>query len=118
MSQLEFTGLLRSGEARLHDATNFSLAAESRFDLAYNAAHSLSLAALRWHGYRSGNRYVVFQVLPHTIGVGPEIWRVLAKCHDCRNVAEYEGYFEIDEQLLKDLLKATHVLLACVQALK
>lgn len=98
MNQLEFSGLLRSGEARLNDATNISLAAESRFDLAYNAAHSLSLAALRWHGYRSGNRYLVFQVLPHILGVGPEVWRVLGKCHDCHNVAEYEGYFEIDEQ--------------------
>lgn len=118
MHQQEFTGLLRSGEARLQDATNTSLAAESRFDLAYNAAHSLSLAALRWHGYRSGNRYLVFQVLPHTIGVGPEVWRVLAKCHDCRNVAEYEGYFEIDEQLLKDLLIATQILLTRVKLLK
>ncbi len=118
MNQLEFSGLLRSGEARLHDAANPSLAAESSFDLAYNAAHSLSLAALRWHGYRSSNRYLVFQVLPHTIGVGPEIWRVLAKCHDCRNVAEYEGYFEIDEQLLKDLLTATQTVLARVSSLK
>ena len=63
INQLEFSGLLRSGEARLHDAANPSLAAESQFDLAYNAAHSLSLAALRWHGYRSSNRYLVFQVL-------------------------------------------------------
>ena len=39
MNQLEFSGLLRSGEARLHDAANPSLAAESQFDLAYNAAH-------------------------------------------------------------------------------
>ena len=118
MNQLEFSGLLRSGEARLHDATNIALAAESRFDLAYNAAHSLSLAALRWHGYRSGNRYLVFQSLPHTLGVGPEIWRVLAKCHVCRNVAEYEGYFEIDEQLLKDLLRSTQILFARVSSLK
>ncbi len=104
MNELEFSGLLRSGKARLHDATNPSLAEESQFDLAYNAAHSLSLAALRWHGYRCNNRYLVFQVLPHTLGIGPEVWRVLAKCHDSRNLAEYEGYFEIDEQLLKDLL--------------
>jgi hypothetical protein len=118
MNQLEFSGLVRSGEARLHDATKTSLAAESRFDLAYNAAHSLSLAALRWHSYRSGNRYLVFQTLPHTLGVGPEVWRVLAKCHDCRNVAEYEGYFEVDEQLLKELLTATHVLFSLVSSLK
>ncbi len=118
MNPSEFAGLLRSGQTRLHDASNTSLSAESRFDLAYNAAHSLSLAALRWHGYRSGNRYLVFQALPHTTGVGPEVWRVLAKCHDCRNIAEYEGYFEIDDQLLKDLLKATHTLLNRVSSLK
>jgi len=118
MNQLEFSGLLRSGKARLHDAANPSLAAESQFDLAYNAAHSLSLAALRWHGYRSGNRYLVFQVLPYTLGVGSEVWRVLAKCHDWRNIAEYEGHFDMDEQLLKDLLTATQVLLARVSALK
>ncbi len=117
-NELEFSGLLRSGEARLHDAANSSLAAESQFDLAYNAAHSLSLAALRWHGYRCNNRYLVFQVLPHTLGIGPEVWRVLAKCHDSRNLAEYEGYFEVDEQLLKDLLAATQTLLARVNSLK
>lgn len=111
MSSQEFDGLLHSGRTRLNDATNTSLSAESRFDLAYNAAHSLSLAALRWHGYRTTKRYLVFQALPHTIGAGPEIWRVLDKCHHCRNIAEYEGYFEVDEQLLKDLLNATQILL-------
>ena len=60
----------------------------------------------------------MFQVLPHTLGVGPEVWRVLAKCHDSRNLAEYEGYFEIDERLLKDLLAATQTLLARVNSLK
>jgi hypothetical protein len=43
----EVGGLLRSGEARLADATKQSLSLESRFDLAYNAAHALALAALR-----------------------------------------------------------------------
>lgn len=118
MNQLEFAGMLRSGQTRLIDAANVTLAVESRFDLAYNAAHSLSLAALRWHGYRSNNRYVVFQVLPHTVGLGPEVWRVLAKCHERRNIAEYEGYLEIDDQLLKDLLTATQTLLAQVNSLE
>lgn len=110
-NQTEFCGLVRSGSARLVDAENQSLAIESRFDLAYNAAHSLSLAALRWHGYRSGNRYLVFQVLPHTLELGPEVWRILAKCHDRRNVAEYEGYLEIDDRMLGELLLATRMLL-------
>ncbi|HSX20803.1 MAG TPA: hypothetical protein VLG38_06770 [Gammaproteobacteria bacterium] len=118
MDQLEFTGLLRSGRSRLNDAMNIALAIESRFDLAYNAAHSLSLAALRWHGYRAGNRYVVFQVLPHTIGVGPDVWRVLSKCHDCRNLAEYEGYLDIDNRLLNDLLEAAQTVLKHVHLLE
>lgn len=63
----EIAGLLRTGRARLVDAGNTSLALESRFDLAYNAAHALCLAALRAKGYRAGNRYIVFQVLPHTL---------------------------------------------------
>ena len=52
----EFAGLQRSGLARLHDAANAGLSLEGRFDLAYNAAHALCLAALRWHGYRAANR--------------------------------------------------------------
>ncbi len=111
MDEAEFNGLLNSGKARLKDACNTELAEESRFDLAYNAAHSLALAALRQNGYRSSNRYIVFQVLPETTGLGQEVWRVLAKCHDKRNSAEYEGYLEIDERLLKDLIKATKLLL-------
>jgi hypothetical protein len=86
--QGEIDGLLRSGEARLADAKNSSNALESRFDLAYGAAHALSLAALRLRGYRPNKaRFVVFQALPHTLGLGPEIWRVLDKSHARRNAA-------------------------------
>jgi hypothetical protein len=102
----EVEGLKRSGLARLADAGKASLALESRFDLAYNAAHALCLAALRWPGYRSGNRYIVFQLLPQTLDLGPEVWRVLSKCHDVRNKGEYEGQLMIDERLVADLLVA------------
>ena len=102
----EFAGLQRMGLARLQDAQKPDLAVESRFDLAYNAAHALCLAALRWHGYRSGNRFIVFQLLPHTLGLGPEVWRVLSKCHDARNLREYEGMLEVDTRLVTDLITA------------
>jgi hypothetical protein len=61
---------------------------EGRFDLVYNATHALCLAARRRSGYRPSNRYVVFQVLPHTLGVGPEVWRVLDRGHTIRNRGE------------------------------
>jgi len=109
--QSELSGLLQLGKARFKDAGNSTLAVESRFDLAYNAAHSLALAALRCKGYRSTNRYIIFQVLPHTADLGSEVWRVLAKCHERRNAAEYEGYLEIDDRLLSDLMVATQTLL-------
>ena len=111
----EFAGLLRSGLARLKDARNTTLAPESRFDLAYNAAHSLSLAALRRLGYRFANRYIVFQVLQHTLGLGPEVWRVLDKCHNTRNLGEYEGMLDVDERLVKDLVVATAAVSRAIQ---
>lgn len=102
----EFAGLVRSGLVRLKDAERESNSLDSRFDLAYSAAHALSLAALRHRGFRSSKRYIVFQVLPDTLGLGPEVWRVLSKAHDTRNRTEYEGAIDIDERLLADLIKA------------
>ena len=109
--QSEFDGLVRSGRARLKDARHDTLSLEGRFDLAYNAAHALSLAALRWHGYRSGNRYMVFQCLPHTLGVGPETWRLLTQCHNIRNTGEYEGFLDITEQVVRSLIEAADIVL-------
>ena len=113
----EFAGLQRMGMARLQDAQKTGLALESQFDLAYNAAHALCLAALRWHGYRSGNRFIVFQLLPHTLGLGPEVWRVLSKCHDARNLGEYEGMLEVDTRLVTDLITACQLVANKLSAL-
>ena len=101
----EIAGLLQSGIVRLRDAKNAALSRESRFDLAYNAAHALSLAALRRAGYRSGNRYLVFQYTQHTLALAAEQWRVLDQAHRKRNLAEYEGEIEIDDQLLEALIR-------------
>lgn len=83
------------------------LSLESRFDLAYNAAHALSLAALRYRGYRSESRYLVFQCLQHTINLPKEQWRVLDQVHRKRNLAEYEGDVDVDEQLVEALMRVT-----------
>lgn len=113
----EFAGLVKSASARLHDAANGSLSLESRFDLAYNAAHALCLAALRWHGFRAQHRYIVFQVLPDTLGLGPEVWRILAKAHDIRNLGEYEGDLNVDMRLVTDLLTAAQAVAEAVHSL-
>jgi hypothetical protein len=64
---LELARMLEMARTRLADAQVSSLSLEGRFTSAYNAAHAAALAALRWHGYRSENRYTVFQCLAHTV---------------------------------------------------
>lgn len=101
----EVTGLIQSGNIRLQDAQLESLSLESRFDLTYNAAHALSLAALRHFGYRSDNRYLVFQCLQHTLDLPSAKWRILDQAHRKRNLAEYEGFMDVDESLVASLVR-------------
>lgn len=89
----------------------------SRFDLAYNAAHALALTALRLQGYRSDKRYLVFQCLVHTTEVSKVAVRLLALCHERRNLAEYEGYMDEDEALLGQLIDSATALLNKVEVM-
>ena len=113
----EFAGMLQAGDRKLLDAQLEGLSEDSQFSLAYGAAHAFSLAALRWHGYRSDNRYLVFQVLEHTLNLSSAQWRVLDQCHRARNLAEYEGHLEVNAQLLKALIEITQEIQSRVKAL-
>ncbi len=115
--QNEFNGMIASAKARLQDSKLTGLSADSQFSLAYGTAHALSLAAMRWHGYRSDNRYLVFQCLEQTLGLETVKWRILDQCHKQRNLAEYEGHLEIAPQLLKELIEITEELLQRVESL-
>lgn len=114
----EFEGLVSSATDRLNDVLKGNLSFASRFDLTYNAAHALALAVLRYHGYRSDKRYLVFQCLPHTAGLSKLKTRIFALCHERRNLAEYEGHMDVDEQLLTELVLETKELLKVVGELK
>jgi hypothetical protein len=109
--------LAGSGRTRLKDASNRQLALESRFDLAYNASHAIALAALRWHGYRSENRYLVFQCLAHTLGFDAAKWRVLALAHERRNQSEYRGELNVDERLVAEIIAVARQALAAIEKL-
>lgn len=113
----EFAGMVKAGDAKLKDSQLAGLSEDSQFALAYGAAHAYSLAALRWHGYRSDSRYLVFQVLPHTLGLSNAKWRVLDKCHNARNLAEYEGHMDVNPQLLKELIRITQEIQGLVKGL-
>jgi hypothetical protein len=117
-AETEFNGLVTQAKSKLADVQRGKLSNESRFDLAYNAAHSFALAALRRKGYRPENkRFIVFQALPHTLGFDAADARVLSKCHDMRNLAEYAGQSEIDQKLLAELIAITVKLDAAVTRL-
>ncbi len=110
----EFEGLVKAAVDRLNDSQHEILSFASRFDLAYSAAHGLALAALRASGHRSDRRYLVFQCLVHTTNLNRTQIRIFSRCHDKRNLAEYEGHYETDEQLLAELIINTKTLLECV----
>jgi hypothetical protein len=114
----ELQELRKLADIRLHDAERNELAFENRFELAYGAAHALALFALRRLGYRSDNRYLVFQALVHTAGLAPASWRVLDKAHQRRNAVEYRGVLDKDERLLEELLQTTRRLRTAVDKLK
>jgi len=115
--QSEFNGMVLAAKVKLQDARLDGLSKDSQFTLSYAAAHALSLAALRWYGYRSDNRYLVFQCLQHTVEFSNAQWRVLDQCHQKRNIAEYEGHLDINDALLKELLKLTRLLYGKVTSL-
>lgn len=114
---LEATRMLAMARTRLSDAKLATLSLEGRFTSAYNAAHAAALAALRWHGYRSENRFTVFQCLTHTLGWPSSRWRVLDVAHNKRNLAEYEGHLEVELSTVTELCELVQDLLVEVQTL-
>lgn len=116
-TQSEIDGLLRSGHARLTDAQLKGLSLDSRFAFAYNAAHAFALAAQRWHGYRSENRYTVFQCLEQAVKLPSEQWRVLDQAYRKRNIAEYEGNPEVDLALVEAMIRVAREVASRVKAM-
>jgi hypothetical protein len=116
-NEMEVRRMLAMARTRLADAHLSGLSMDGRFIGAYNAAHAAALAALRWHGYRSDNRYVVFQCLAHTLNWSASRWRVLDLAHQKRNLAEYEGFLEIEESSITELCALVAELIADTERL-
>ena len=103
----EIANLVSRAETFLRDARNAGNSVESRFTLAYNAAHALALAALRSAGYRpssAGHRRIVFQALEFTAAAPKALSLALAQYHDRRNRIEYEGA-SVTAMEMTDLVK-------------
>jgi hypothetical protein len=116
-NEVEIERLLAMARSRLADAGQTNISLEGRFTSAYNAAHTAALAALRWHGYRSENRFTVFQSLTHTLNWPAPRWRVLDAAHQKRNMAEYEGFLEVEESAIVELCEVVAGLITDVARL-
>jgi hypothetical protein len=113
----EVQRMLLQARTRCADAQLAHVSVDGRFASIYGAAHAAALAALRWHGYRSENRFIVFQCLPHTLGWPAHRWRVLDAAHQKRNLAEYEGYLDIQESMVVEMVALVKELIADVDQL-
>ena len=116
-SALDVERLLAMAHKHLDDAKRESSSLEGRFISACSVGHAAGLAALRWHGYRSENRYLVFQTLQHTVGWTAVQWRQLDSAHNKRNLAEYEGYLEVEPSYVEGLIALVTLLLNDVKSL-
>lgn len=113
----EVQRMLMLARTRLADAQLAEVSVDGRFASVYGAGHAAALAVLRWHGYRSDNRFTVFQCLTHTLGWPAYRWRVLDAAHQKRNLAEYEGYLDIEESMVREMIDLVSVLVADVENL-
>ena len=116
-TEAEVGGMLQMAHTFLADAQVKGLSLNGRFLAAYSASHAASLAALRWHGYRSEHRFTVFQCLAHTVQWEAARWRVLDLAHQKRNLAEYQGSLEVEESTVAELIVLAKELIADVTKL-
>jgi hypothetical protein len=114
-SRAEYDGTLAAARTSLIDAQK-DLDPDSKFTLAYGAAHRLALAALRHEGYRSEDR-ISLSPLVHALGTGAADIQAFLKPHNARNLAEYQGHVDVGEKLLADLIRCTKTLEAAVARL-
>ena len=117
-NEAEGRRMLAMARTHLKDARLAGVSREGRFISAYTAGHAAALAILRWHGYRSENRYLVFQCLEHTLGFTPKQWLLLDQAHKKRNLAEYEGDLDVTVGFVEELIEHAAVLIAAAQALE
>lgn len=79
----------------LTDARRKENSLETRFSVANTAGHMLLMAAIKMKGYRTssekGHRVILYQILDDLLPGAANSKITLAKAHNARNRAEYDG---------------------------
>lgn len=115
----EIQGLLVSAADFLADAKRRENSAATRFNVAYEAAHAVALAALRACNLRPaqgpGHRAIVFNLLDATTTARSAVWVPLTKAHDKRNKLTYDGLTTFSEAELEELVECAGALYTIVE---
>lgn len=97
VSNAQEVGRLLAAAARnVTDSVAAGISDETRFDAAYKAIMQCAVIGLFANGYRPstttpGHHQTVIQCLELTMGVTPEVWRVLDALRKKRNLNDYGG---------------------------
>ncbi len=88
--------LLAASRRNVADSSVAMISDETRFDAAYKAIMQCGLVGLLANNYRlstttPGHHQTVIQCLELTMGVPPEVWRVLDALRKKRNLNDYGG---------------------------
>jgi hypothetical protein len=88
--------LVAAARRNIADSGVASISDETRFDAAYKAIMQCGLISLLANNYRPstttpGHHQTVIQCLELTMGVPPQVWRVLDALRKKRNLNDYDG---------------------------
>lgn len=110
----EIANLLSVVDRDLHDTRAHGLSVDWKFNIAYNAALQLAVAALAAAGYRVArggpHHHRVIQSLAHTVGAGEDTVRLLDRFRKKRNIAEYDSAGTISEREAAEVFDLAHSL--------
>jgi uncharacterized protein (UPF0332 family) len=110
----EMAAFLSLADRDIHDAKTRDLSTDWEFNIAYNAALHVALAALAAIGYRpargSSHHYYAIQSLAFTLGTPAETVRMLDRFRKKRNTAEYDQVGAVSEKEAREMLEWAEML--------
>ena len=107
-SKQEINQLLAVFARDMADAQSTTISIDRRFATAYNAALTVSVAALAASGYRAageGHHYWVIQSLVFTLQLGDETIEEFNRFRRKRNTIDYERIGAVSEREVSEMLE-------------
>lgn len=118
-SKNELDQLLAVFERDMADAQSGSISIDRRFATAYNAALTLSVAALAASGYRAtgeGQHYWTIQSLSFTLQLDADTVKKFNRFRRKRNITDYERIGNVSEKEVSEIIELAKNLRTSLEA--